>query len=226
MSASDILCRSNEINKFPTVLFNFAHKALLQTLPTAANLVRWKRITDPSCSLCKSGLVQTNKHVLSNCPSQTALQRYTDRHNAILYILVNWLSTVLKSSQKLFADIEFSNVESTSELFSSLRPDITVLSDHLLITTELTICQETNLKSSRLYKTAKYHNIHSYCTSRSTGKQVKNFTIEVSTLGLMSPTSDLTGALGTPAIPSPLKEKIIRTVLDHSFKIYCGRNGT
>src|SRR3989442_3463646 len=41
-----------------------------------------KKIPDPQCQLCKLNINQTNKHVLSNCPSPSALKRYTDRHSA------------------------------------------------------------------------------------------------------------------------------------------------
>src|SRR6218665_49868 len=35
--------------------FKFVRKAFQQLLPAAANLVRWKRITDPVCHLCNNG---------------------------------------------------------------------------------------------------------------------------------------------------------------------------
>src|SRR5437899_11881390 len=54
------------IEKCPDVIANFTHKALLQVLPSAANLYRWKKIPDPQCVLCNQGLNQTNKHVLAN----------------------------------------------------------------------------------------------------------------------------------------------------------------
>ena len=73
------------LNNLPAHLFNFARKAFLQVLPTAANLKRWNRTQDPSCPLCASGQTQTNKHVLSNCSCPTALHRYTVRHNAVFF---------------------------------------------------------------------------------------------------------------------------------------------
>ena len=49
------------LDSLPSHLFNFARKALLQVLPTAANLKRWNRVEDPSCPLCACGQSQTNK---------------------------------------------------------------------------------------------------------------------------------------------------------------------
>ena len=79
------------LNNLPAHLFNFARKAFLQVLPTAANLKRWNRAQDPSCPLCASGQAQTNKHVLSNCSCPTALHCYTVRHNSVLSLLIAWL---------------------------------------------------------------------------------------------------------------------------------------
>src|SRR6218665_3702015 len=66
----------------PEPVYNFARKAMQPQLPTAANLARWKKTSDSSCQLCNSGKPQTNKHVLSNCSSLAALERYKRRHNA------------------------------------------------------------------------------------------------------------------------------------------------
>src|SRR6218665_2566595 len=77
------LC-SNTVNELTASSFKLVRKAFQQLLPTAANLVRCKRITDPVCHLCNNGQRQTNKHVLSNCNSTTALTRYTRRHNLVL----------------------------------------------------------------------------------------------------------------------------------------------
>ena len=74
----------------PAPQFNFVWKAFIQCLPTALNLVRWARATDPLCALCSSK-PQTNKHVLSNCRSPTALRRYIIRHNEVLLLVVEWL---------------------------------------------------------------------------------------------------------------------------------------
>ena len=79
------------LNNLPAHLFNFARKAFLQVLPTAANLKRGNRTQNPSCPLCASGQVQTNKHVLSNCSCPTALHRNTVQHNAVLSLLIDWL---------------------------------------------------------------------------------------------------------------------------------------
>ena len=110
---------SKEIDSLPSAKLIFARKALSQVLPTSANLVRWKRSTDPLCHLCSSGLPQTNKHVLSNCNSPVALQRYTNRHDDILRILVAWLKSVLPVSAKLHADLTNCDCLSIYDLFDN-----------------------------------------------------------------------------------------------------------
>jgi len=92
---------SSTLESVACTVSNFAHKALHQVLPTASNLVRWKRISDPTCPLCKSGK-QANKHVVSNCLSPVALARYTTRHDDVPRVLINWLKTVISEQQHLW----------------------------------------------------------------------------------------------------------------------------
>ena len=224
INKKDIEFWAKVLERCSNTIFNFAHKALLQVLPTAANLARWKKLPDPNCQLCKLGHKQTNKHVLSSCPSQTALQRFTLRHNEVLLLIVSWLRSVISATQELYADIEYTSYSSTSELFNSLRPDIAILDLNTVTILELTICHETNLHKSKSYKLDKYKNIVSCCSSKSLGKTISIYTIEVSTIGLISKTQEFTDAVGLPRIPPNLKERITRTVLDSSYKIYCGRN--
>src|SRR6218665_2359328 len=94
---------SNTVNELAASGFKFVRKAFHQLLPTAANLARWKRITDPACHLCNTGQWQTNKHVLSNCNSTTALTRYTRRHNLVLEKITQWILETKSSDQIVFA---------------------------------------------------------------------------------------------------------------------------
>ena len=90
ISKTNIILWNNFLQSIPQFLFQFARKAMLQLLPTFSNLVRWKRLENPICSLCKMK-PQTNLHVLSNCGSDVGLERYKFRHNAILRLLFEWL---------------------------------------------------------------------------------------------------------------------------------------
>ena len=103
---SNIVLWSDTVEYLSAVLYNFARKAMLQVLPTASNLVRWGRMRDASCPLCSCGKVQTNKHVLPNCSSVTALHGYTTRHNDVLKLLVEWLRAVLPKDKLLYADLD------------------------------------------------------------------------------------------------------------------------
>src|SRR6218665_579519 len=101
---------SNTVNELTASSFKFVRKAFqqLQNLPTAANLVRWKRITDPVCHLCNNGQWQTKKHVLSNCNSTTTLIRYTRRYNLVLEKITEWILEIKASDQIVSADVELS----------------------------------------------------------------------------------------------------------------------
>jgi len=169
ISKSDISNWSTVMSTSAGVIHNFARKALLQSLPTAGNLFLWKKTSNPYCPLCNCGVHQSNKHVLSNCASPTALRRYTSRHDEILMIIVMWLKSVTGEGQEVFADINYSNTKSTNELFSKSRPDIAISSRSSISVLELTICHETNLRKSKDYKLDKYRHLIKEVTTSLTG---------------------------------------------------------
>ena len=207
-----------------SLLFNFARKAMLQVLPTASNLVRWRRSLDPTCPLCGCGRPQTNKHVLSNCGATTALHRYTTRHNAVLAELVTWLRSAIAVDQELYADLPNAQVLPVCDLFNNCRPDIAISDHDTIHALELTVCHETNLVSSRSYKQEKYKNLVLCGSTLAAKRRIVPHFIEVSTLGFISDVSHFTKAIKIPLLPNSVKFKIIATVLINSFSIYCRRN--
>ena len=65
----------------------FLLKASLDTLLTAANLVRWKKLSCDLCNLCKWR--ETTNHVLNGCPVGLDQGRYTYRPNSVINYIVN-----------------------------------------------------------------------------------------------------------------------------------------
>jgi len=90
---------SSQLSNVTIPIYKFVRKALQQQLPTASNLVRWGKLTNLLCVLCNKS--QTNKHVLSNRASAAALKRYSSRHNHVLMILAEWLSTSMRPTKVL-----------------------------------------------------------------------------------------------------------------------------
>ena len=139
-------------------MFNFARKALIQQLLTAANLFRWKKIDQPDCCLCNK--IQTNKHVLANCSSLGSLEQYTRRHNNVLQLLAEWFTTAISADQSLSVDIPPERWNSVEKIFQpSCRPDLVLVDKTKISILELTVCHESNLEKSRQYKLDKYKNI-------------------------------------------------------------------
>ena len=97
----------------PERLFSFVRKAFQQQLPTASNLFRWKKIDSNLCQLC--GSVQTNKHALNNCGSPAALTRYKSRHDHVLSILAQWITSVVKDESAVFVDLDEPTYKPLSE---------------------------------------------------------------------------------------------------------------
>lgn len=200
--------------------FKFARKALQQQLATAANMVRWGRSNSNLCSLCR--LIQTNKHVLANCPAPGPLSRYTNRHNSILAIIVDYLTSVLPPSSTLYADLP--NKNPINLLFNSLRPDLVVCANRKLTVIELTVCHETNFAAAKLRKNSKYSNIKDYLNSGFLEYEVKVATLEISVLGFISDINALCNLLKIAKFPVSILNKITATAIDHSRKLYINRN--
>ena len=80
----------NEIWKWITSRLSFLVRSTYDVLPSPANLVRWKVVSEDTC---RCGKVGTMKHILSNCP--LVLNRYTWRHNEVLKVLYDVTSKQL-----------------------------------------------------------------------------------------------------------------------------------
>ena len=65
---------------------SFLLRAASDTLPTPVNLQRWSLQCCARCSLCDTNH-PTTAHVLSGCPVALTQQRYTYRHNQVLFVL-------------------------------------------------------------------------------------------------------------------------------------------
>src|SRR6218665_398654 len=187
----------------PEPVYNFERKALQQQLPTAANLARWKKTSDSSCQLCNSGKPQTNKHVLSNCSSLAALERYKRRHNGILETLADWLASALSSSKSLFVEIASEKFHFVGAIFkATARPGTGVRHDSELFVLELTVCHESNLMPSKAYKLNKYKNLSHHLHNEYKHYKIRLFTREVSTRGFGWDTDEFTTALGLSQLPN------------------------
>jgi hypothetical protein len=226
ISKANIGLWSKVVESLPASKLIFTRKALSQILPTASNLVRWKRNTDPLCHQCSAGLPQTNKHVLSNCSSEVALKRYTKRHDDILLIIIGWLKSVLPSNHKLFADLTSTHCLPICDIFTNVRPDIAICFSNNVAILELTVCHETNISKSRNYKSNKYGNIAQFRKTQISQSEVSLFTFEVSTLGFISDISEFLKTCKLPKLPTNIKSLITKAAISNSYSIYCNRNNS
>lgn len=218
--ATQILNWSRITEKLPEVLYKFVRKYIIQQLPTNTNLVRWGKTSNALCPLCNAR--QTNKHVLSNCSSISALKRYTDRHNKVLSIIVENIKAVLGADEKLFADLTKESVQPMSILFNSLRPDIAILHKNKIEVLELTVCHESNLTNSKMFKLNKYcERLKNDVKNNYKHLKIELNTFEISPVGF------------NKIIPLPIlknlwseyeMKKLINSVIGSSYVIYCERN--
>ncbi len=211
---------SNFTATLPESIFKFVRKALQNQLATASNMKRWGRSVNNLCTLCKT--VQTNKHVLSNCSSPGPLSRYSERHNSILTILVDYLASVLPSSNTLYVDLP--NMTPISTIFNTLRPDLVINLNNKLMVFELTVCHETNFAAARERKISKYCNLKNYLVPPFLNQNIVVSTVEVSVLGFIADLNPLSKLLNLRKLPESVLNKMSLTAIEHSKMIYCNRN--
>ena len=77
----------------------------------------------------------------------------------VLLLVVKWLRQTLPKSSAVYADLENNICLPIRDLFNNCRPDIAIHDNKSITPLELTICHESNLSFSKLYKQSRYANI-------------------------------------------------------------------
>ena len=135
-------------NKLVTYIFRFCRYYSVFSLANNSNLHRWKIFNNGLCSLCNK--LQTQLHVFNNC--KQALDRYTWRHDSVLFTINEHLKPKLANSFRIYVDPLHLGFPSPRGLFSGKVPDIILQHGKKLLVIELTYPAETNLLSSPEYK--------------------------------------------------------------------------
>ena len=169
---------------------------------------------------------QTNLHVLSNFGSDIALERYKFRHNAILRLLFEWLQTVINDTYTVCVDLDTvpQNCRISEILYENVRPDLLLFNNSKIIILELTVCHESNLQKSKIYKQNKYADIKNFLQPKFRKHSVRLFTFEISVLGFISSLANFCSILSIPEPPKSVKSNLINSVLNSTYGIYCKRN--
>ena len=174
---SDITNWKKVTNKLPANIFRFCRRYLVLSLANNSNLHRWKISNNGLCSLCNK--LQTQFHVFNNC--KQALDRYTWRHDSILFTITEHLKPKLANSFCIYVDSLHLGFPSPKGLFSGKIPDIVLQQGEKLIVIELTCPAETNLLSSREYKSNRYKELKNL--SLVPCNDLALILLEISTLG-------------------------------------------
>ena len=139
-------------------LLKFVLNATLDTLPTKANLLQWKKSCSDRCPLCKGR--QTSVHVLSACPVSRNQQRLTWRHDGIIQYIADSVDT---AKYKCYADIpgRKTSVGGTMPpeiLLTPDRPDLVIIdyTKKIINTFELTVPYEHNIEQRNVDKNNRY----------------------------------------------------------------------
>ena len=135
-------------NKLVAYIFRFCRYYSVFSLANNSNLHGWKIFNNGLCSLCNK--LQTQLHVFNNC--KQALDRYTWRHDSVLFTINEHLKPKLANSFRIYVDPLHLGFPSPKGLFSGKEPDIILQHGKKLLVIELTYPAETNVLSSPEYK--------------------------------------------------------------------------
>ena len=135
----------------------FNLNAAIDTLPTAANLKRWKQTRSDLCKL--SNRRQTNNHVLNGCEGSLGTRRYTWRHNCVVNYIVNYVD----EKYTVYSDLPGHTAPGGGSIPPELcvtaeKPDIVILDKHkkTIHLFELTYISEKYIETRNREKSIKY----------------------------------------------------------------------
>ena len=139
----------------------FMLNAGIDTLPTPANLQRWKFSSSDKCKLC--GNRGTTNHYLNCCKVMLDTKRYTWRHNNIINFIVN---NVDKEKFKVYSDLPGWEAAGGGTIpadlcITNLKPDIVIIDNDkkILHIYELTVPLTMNIDQRNAEKTQKYSHL-------------------------------------------------------------------
>ena len=112
------------VQDLPSDVMKFALNASLETLATNVNLHTWGKKTNTICALCSQER-QTLLHVLNACPKAMVLRRYSQRHDAVLALLGDFVKRHLPSSYHMSVDLPSATYQFPQYIVSTdMQPDI------------------------------------------------------------------------------------------------------
>ena len=70
--------------------------------------------------------------MLSSCSHPSALTRFINRHNKILVMLADWLSSKLDTKSTFFVDLPGSKYKQVTDILLSVRRDLAIVTENSL----------------------------------------------------------------------------------------------
>ena len=177
------------ITDLPDSILRFGLKAIIDALPSRANLKRWTLIK-PGCEACPLCLgLQTTVHVLSACPRTLGKRRW--RHDSILSALVGFVENRLLPTAEILVDLV--HHARSYRVFppefgeTSLRPDLLIVDRvrRKFAIIELSVPAEENINVRHDKKVAKYQPLQrNVIETLGSGWSVELIAVEIGACGL------------------------------------------
>ena len=139
-------------------------------------------------------------------------------------MLAAWLTSRVDSTLTIFVDLPGAKYKQVSDIFYSVRPDMVIVKEKLALIVELTVCHETNLSSSKLYKENKYKDLDRLKTGVIADHELVLTTCELTVLGFLQFDSSVFKKHSIPSFDDSLINNISKSVIQSSFEIYTHRD--
>src|ERR1700743_3660386 len=139
-------------------------------------------------------------------------------------MLADWLSSKLDNKSTLFVDLRGCKCKQVTDIFTSVRPDLAIVTENAVLIVELTICNETNLRSSKLYKENKYKDLDYFKTEIIADRNLVLTTCVLSVLGFLQFDNSVYRHLSIPLLDDNVANNIVKTAIQSPFDIYIHRD--
>jgi hypothetical protein len=222
------------IYQLPRGVLQFILNASTDSLPTLANLGRWRQraVANTKCPLC--GNCQTLHHILNHCQNMLKQGRYTWRHDSILsYLFSLFNNDPNKDTLKVFVDLGDHDWQVNSTIPQDIlptaqRPDLVLYWPKLkrIRIFELSVPFETNIEATHTRKINKYASLVSDLQDRDMDVELLAF--EVGSRGYISPDNckrlkKLIKLSNTKQSFKAVRDNLTKIALSTSFSIFCSK---
>ena len=172
---------------------------------------------------------QTLQHVLNMCPYALNMRRYNHRHDAVLEVIYQFLTSHLPPQLHSTADLPNVAYSFPMDITpTDSRPDMVIWDDtDTVFLIEPTVPFDTNVEEAKRRKEDKYENLWQECAQKK--KNTSLITVEVGSRGFLEPETlrhlyEICNRRIEAGIKRKFEEDLCKAAIKGSYEVWCKRN--